>query len=163
MEGRHLNWTKKNRRTVIIAACVTVLFVVWLWGFTHRGPAPQQPEVSREQPAQSQEEPEQPEQSRYLPSAEEAQSESGKSPEKPQPVPKEPEKAPAEPEPLPVEPEPLPEEPSEKDVPAKEDVPDWESGWKEPDWPEWPEWSERQTIPRRTVTGTVGSVPRRDG
>lgn len=158
-----MNWTKKNRRAVIIAACITVLFVVWLWGFTHRGAYPEQPAVSREEPTELREEPEEPEQPRYLPSAEEAQSKPEQTPEKPQSTPKEPEKAPVESDPLPEEPEPVPAEPPEKDIPAKEDAPEWESGWKEPEWPEWPEWSERQTIPRRTVTGTVGSVPRKDG
>ena len=162
-----MKWNKRNRWTVIVAACITVLFVIWLWGFTHPGPAPEEAEVPQEQPEAVNEEPDQEREQRgqdsdgrYLPSSEETAKEPAHTPEASapdRPEPEEADKPPKEPEPA-VE----GEKPSEKDAPGEEDVPDWKSGWKEPEWPEWPEWSERNTIPRRTVTGTVGSVPRWD-
>lgn len=160
-----MKWNKRNRWTVIVAACITVLFVIWLWGFTHSGPAPEEAEAPQEQPEAVNEEPDQEQReqdsdSRYLPSSEETAKEPAHTPEgsaPDRPEPEEAEKPPKEPEPAVEE-----EKPSEKDAPGEEDVPDWKSGWKEPEWPEWPEWSERNTIPRRTVTGTVGSVPRWD-
>lgn len=165
-----MKWTKRNRWTVIVAAGITVLFVIWLWGFTHPGPLPEKPEAPQEQPEIPQEQPEaemeereqrkQDSDDRYLPSLEETAKEPEHAPEAStpdRPEPEEAEKPPQESEPGPEE-----EKPSEKDVPGEEDVPDWKSGWQEPEWPEWPEWPERNTIPRRTVTGTVGSVPRWD-
>lgn len=162
---KFLKWNSRNRRAVIIAACITVLFVVWLWGFTHQphhltpAEAPQdQSEPPQEEPEQGtsegeQEEDSQGSDSRYLPSSDAPAKKQEQGSKKPEAAREEPEE-PAE------EPEPAPEEPSEKDVPPEEDVPEWQSGWKEPEWPEWPDWEDRQTIPRRTVTGTVGSVPR---
>lgn len=158
-----MKWTKRNRRTVIVAACITVVFVLWLWGFTHQPPLPDQPETSHTLPETEPEEAAPPEQNssdgRYLPSSEESAGEPERTPE-----PSPPDRpAPEEAEPPPAQPEPVPEEPAEKDAPNEEDVPNWTSGWKEPEWPEWPDWSERNTIPRRTVTGIAGSAPRRDG
>ncbi len=157
-----MKWNKRNRWTVIVAACITALFVIWLWGFTHQEPLPEKPETAKEQPEaepEAQEEPEQDSGSRYLPSSEESAKEQPERTPEPS-LPDHPE--PEESEESPAELEPEPEKPSEKDAPNDGDVPDWKSGWKEPEWPEWPEWSERKTIPRRTVTGTVGSVPRWD-
>lgn len=145
-----MNWTKKNKRTVIIASIITIILIIWLWGFTHQTPPLNRPEAQQEPPPETRTEPERPEESRYLPSAEDAK------PEKPEE--RQPKDVPS--------PEGAPEEEEnkeEKDVlpEEKEDVE--EPGWKDPEWPEWPEWSERRTTPLRTVTGTVGSVQRRDG
>ena len=161
LEGRFLKWNRRNRWTVIIAGCIAAAFMVWLWGFTHQRPYEQQTETAPEPSGETAAEPEPDEsdvgtESRYLPPAkEDAYVKSEKPAEKTEQKPE------SEPEPEP-EPEPSSQKGEEKDAPAEESVPEEDSEWKRPEWPEWPDWSERQTIPRRTVTGTVGSVPRWD-
>lgn len=146
MEDKSVKWDRRNQRTVIIAGILAVLFTVWIWSFTHRDKAPE-PAETAEKPAEPERvEPEE-EESLYLPSAGE---------EKPEPDPSAPEE-PEEPEPVP---EPVPEEePAEPEADEPDGGSEPETGWREPEWPEWPEWSERVRPPRRTVTGTVGSVP----
>lgn len=127
--------------------------MVWLWGITHRQPYERQTETTPEPVGETAAEPDESDaetESRYLPPAKE---DASVKPEKPA------EKTEQKPE---SEPEPSSQKGEEKDAPAEESVPEEDSEWKRPEWPEWPDWSERQTIPRRTVTGTVGSVPRWD-
>lgn len=155
LEGRFLKWNRRNRWTVIIAGCIAAAFMVWLWGFTHQRPYEQQTETAPEQAEEPEAEAEPDEsdtesESRYLPPAKEDASVKSEKPA---------EKTEQKPE---SEPEPSSQKGEEKDAPAEESVPEEDSEWKRPEWPEWPVWSERQTIPRRTVTGTVGSVPRWD-